>query len=297
MSTVSRIVVLGDSVTWGQGLLAEHKFASLVGQALGCSAPPEFLAHSGAIIGIGRANNTGASSSEIPDSYPTILAQCNSFAQSPDAVDLVLVNGGINDVDIRTILNPLTSFDALGDRTKLHCHNDMKNLLTAVAVKFTKARIVVTSYYPILSTDSDPLQVPKLLLLHGLALPNFVDAVPIVSKIISLCLQFWHDSQMWLGRAVTETNASLGGDRFRFAVANFTEQNSVFASDAWLWGVNLDLSPQDEVAATRIPACDIFYQGKPLEVLACEQCHRASAGHPNVDGASSFADAIEAALL
>ena len=294
MASVSRIVALGDSVPWGQGLLPNHKFSTLVAQAVGCPTPPEIIAHSGAIIGIGRTDAPGATSPEIPYSYPTISTQCAGFNDSPETVDLVLMNGGINDVDIRTILNPLTSFVALGDRTKLHCFADMKKLLATAVAKFSnpKTTIVVTSYYPILSSDSDPLRIPHLLSLHAIGLPAALDAAPIIGKIVSLCLQFWHDSEMWLGRAVTETNATIGGNRIRFAVPQFTERNSVFATDPWLWGVNLDLSPQDEVSATRIPACDSFYRGKPEDLFAREQCHRASAGHPNVSGASAFADAV-----
>ncbi|HKD85502.1 MAG TPA: hypothetical protein VKB58_12195 [Terriglobales bacterium] len=300
MPGISRMVVLGDSVVWGQGLLTEHKFASLVAQALGSATPPQFVAHSGAVIGIGRANAPGASSPEIPYAYPTILTQCNSFNDNPDSVDLVLVNGGINDVDTRTILNPLTSFVALGDRTELHCYADMKVLLPVVAAKFSNpnTKIVVTSYYPILSTDSDPFRVPHLLQFRGIALPDFLDTAPLIGKIFSLCLQFWHDSEMWLGRAVAETNAALGGNRIRFAVAPFSEQNAVFASDPWLWGVGLppDFPPEDEVASKRIPACDSFYGGNLGDLLACEECHRASAGHPNRAGASAFARAVEQAL-
>jgi len=292
------MVVLGDSVPWGQGLVPAHKFASLVAQAGGCAAPPEFIAHSGAVIGVGRADAPGALSQEIPYSYPTILAQCAGFNDNPSTVDLVLIDGGINDVNIRTILNPLTSFTALGDLTKLHCYSDMVQLLTAAAAKFPNpnTKIVVTSYFPILSTKSDPLRIPDLLTLHAIAVPEVLDATPIIGKIVSLCLQFWHDSEMWLGKAVADTNAALGGNRIRFAVPQFTEQNSVFAPDAWLWGVNLDLSPQDEVSATRIPACDLFYKDKPEDLLACLECHRASAGHPNVSGASEFADAITQCL-
>jgi hypothetical protein len=140
------------------------------------------------------------------------------------------------------------------------------------------------------------LRIPDLLELHAIAVPEALDAAPVIGKIVSLCLQFWHDSEMWLGRAVTETSAALGGNRIRFAVPQFTEKNSVFASDPWLWGINLDLSPQDEVSATRIPACDLFYKDKPEDILSCLECHRASVGHPNVSGASAFADAIKLCL-
>ncbi len=58
-----------------------------------------------------------------------------------------------------------------------------------------------------------------------------------------------------------------------------------FRGTSLLWGLDLgdDLDPQDPVAATRHPLCDIAFPG-PLEILHREQCYRASAGHPNVHG-------------
>lgn len=295
---LNRIVVLGDSVCWGQGLLPTHKFSTLVANALGTAATQvQVMAHSGAIIGVNRTNLPGAPNGEIPDSYPTILDQCAAFNDQPNTVDLVLVDGGINDVQVRNILDPLTSFKALGDRTKLHCYSDMKELLAAVVAKFPNpnTKIVVTGYFPILSTDSELLRIPPLLQIHGIALPTQLYSDPVIKKIISLCLQFWNDSKMFLGQAVNDANAAGGGGRIHFAPAQFTEKNSVFATDPWLWGVNADLSPQDEVSATRIPACQAFFAA-PEDILSREQCFRASAGHPNVDGAAAFAAAIKQVL-
>ena len=59
MPNTLKIVVLGDSVPWGQGLLDEHKYANQIAAEL-CQSPATdiyMLAHSGAIIGadhIGR---------------------------------------------------------------------------------------------------------------------------------------------------------------------------------------------------------------------------------------------------
>ena len=299
MAPLSRIVVLGDSVCWGQGLLPAHKFSTLVANALGnATTQVQVLAHSGAIIGVNRTNLPGAPDGEIPDSYPTILDQCAAFNDHPETVDLVLVDGGINDVEVRNILDPLTSFKALGDRTKLHCYSDMKQLLAAVVAKFPNpnTKIVVTGYFPILSTDSELLRIPPLLQIHGIALPTQLYSDPVIKKTISLCLQFWNDSKMFFGQAVNEANAGPGGGgRIRFAPAQFTEKNSVFASDPWLWGVHANLSPQDEVSATRIPVCNTFFAA-PEDILSREQCYRASAGHPNVSGAAAFAAAIKQVL-
>jgi hypothetical protein len=84
--------------------------------------------------------------------------------------------------------------------------------------------------------------------------------------------------------------------RVVLANAGFTEQNAVFASHPLLWGLKLDpiLSPEDEVIPSRRVACDLAIP--PLDLARRAQCYRASAGHPNVEGASRYAAAILAAL-
>ena len=61
---------------------------------------------------------------------------------------------------------------------------------------------------------------------------------------------------------------------------------------AWLFGINADLSPEDPMAAARRASCNACLD----DFLRREQCYRASAGHPNLTGAQKFADAILAAL-
>src|SRR5512143_1544595 len=104
---MSRMVALGDSVVWGQGLEPGEKFSSLVQAALDIDSCT-LLAHSGATIGVGVDTTEPPLDGEVPTWYPTILQQCAAFTDSPETVDLVIVNGGINDVEVRTILNPLT---------------------------------------------------------------------------------------------------------------------------------------------------------------------------------------------
>jgi hypothetical protein len=81
---VQRIVVFGDSVTWGQGLLDTEKFSTIVGTRLG--VPVEhitMLAHSGAVIGVGINPEVPAQPGEVPRPYPTILQQVNGFSDAP----------------------------------------------------------------------------------------------------------------------------------------------------------------------------------------------------------------------
>jgi lysophospholipase L1-like esterase len=94
-----RMVVLGDSVPWGQGLLPAHKYhAVLETLSTTYAVSTDFMAHSGATIGGGATVGASAPDGEVPDAYPTILQQCAADTQAPDTVDLILLNGGINDV-------------------------------------------------------------------------------------------------------------------------------------------------------------------------------------------------------
>ncbi|PYS92743.1 MAG: hypothetical protein DMF64_07745 [Acidobacteria bacterium] len=295
-----RMVVLGDSVTWGQGLLTEEKFYSLVKRALtgtngaqGCTV----LAHSGATIGANVQTTEPRVDGEVPTSYPTIIQQCDAFTDAPDAVDFVLLNGGINDIDVRLLLNPITDTKDLHDMILLFCYRDMKLLLGKVVNRFTKptAKIVVTSYFPVLSEQSLPPLVHAFLALYGVSSGMFFPhlAEQIVAKVVANCTQFWNESNAVFQQAVNEVNAQAGGaPRVFFAQPPFTAANSALAPNAWLWGVNFNLSPQDPVQAARHQSCNAHEQ----DPIQREICYRASAGHPNLTGAQQFANAILAVI-
>jgi lysophospholipase L1-like esterase len=295
-----RMLCLGDSIIWGQGLLPVEKFDTLVRQALLPQYPGgvtlESVAHSGAVIGANGATGS-AQPGEVPASRLSIIEQCDGYTNSPDTVDLILVNGGINDVGVATILNPFALIPSLDTRTSRACHDGMSVLLQRLSTKFSKptCKILVTGYYPILSSMSDPLGVTKLLSLFGIAVPSFVDAdVDFINPVLERCERFFNDSTQQLQQAVADT----GDSRIAFVPSGFTDANSVFVpGTSLLWGLDLDddMNPQDPAAAARHPLCDTAHSG-PSEVLARELCYRASAGHPNVQGAVQFSNQILAAL-
>jgi hypothetical protein len=179
-----------------------------------------------------------------------------------------------------------------------YCYHDTGYLLTQVKSRFSPAdtKIVVTSYFPILSSSSNLDLLLPLLEFMGVPLPRFIhfDPLagndPVVSKIVSLSMQFWRESSQRLAEAVNAVNLGTGPRCF-FANVPFTENNSVFAPQPWLFGVGPapDFSAEDEVITLRRLQCDITFAG---DLLAREQCYRASAGHPNVTGAAQFGQAI-----
>jgi hypothetical protein len=81
---------------------------------------------------------------------------------------------------------------------------------------------------------------------------------------------------MHLARAVAAANTDAGDVRVRFVSPGFGPENAGFASRPWLFGLNGDFSPQDEVIIGRRDACMAPFP--PGEPLGREQCFRASAG-------------------
>jgi hypothetical protein len=282
---------------WGQGLLDGNKFAGKVAGKLGLTLNLT-LAHSGAVIGRTATCGPQTWPGEVPQSCRSILQQVADYKNDPTTVPVVILNGGINDVDIRTILNPFTDPGDLARDIQQYCYTDMGFLLEQAKAKFPNARIVVASYYPILSSKSDFTLVPVMTEFLGAPLPRFITDVenvfgpgdPLADKILALSIQFWNQSTQALQQCVKAVNLGTG-PRCLFANVPFTEDNSVFAPNAWLFGVGPapNFAAQDEVIGVRTPQCNVAF---PTDIFAREQCYRASAGHPNDKGAAQFAQAI-----
>jgi hypothetical protein len=295
-----RVFVFGDSVAWGCGLGDSDKFSTLVMNEVatrnggGIGLYKTVAAHTGAIIGVGNSDSGPELNSEVPNSFPTILEQVNKWKSIPDAkdVDLVLVDGGINDVGISTILNIHDKPNLLQDATQQHCYKDMKTLLAAITSAFSTARIVVTGYFPILSSGSEQTMGHQflsavILLFLKFPDPRIVPTNP--AEWLALFLQcdvFARTANSALAKAVSETNSALGGPaRIFFADPGFGPDNAVFAKDACLFGVRGDFSPEDGMASERSKVCG-----------AEAFCKHASLGHPNAKGAAKYAQAISAFL-
>ena len=207
---------------------------------------------------------------------------------------MVILNGGINDVGFSRILNPLAVIPSLQNRVEEACHKGMLHLLRVATAAFTKAgcRVLVTGYYTILSDQSDPLQIPDLLALHGTAVSGFMAEADFFDLLSDRCEEFFQRSEDALRAAV----ADAADPRIRFVSSGFTAGNAIFVpGTTLLWGLTSGLDPQDPKAAARRPECDLTFD-QPADFLRRQQCYRASAGHPNVDGAKQYAAKICAVL-
>ena len=99
-------------------------------------------------------------SGEVNHKYPTVWGQVDlarryyTETSIPlEDVDLIFVNGGINDMGAPKILLPFFG-GSVTDFAKKYCEADMKVLLEKVANTFPSARIVVPGYFPLVSIST-----------------------------------------------------------------------------------------------------------------------------------------------
>jgi lysophospholipase L1-like esterase len=323
------IVAIGDSVMWGQGLAEGSKFVTKVKQQLasrlgGRTVRLFLFARSGAELGAApyptqfplaaeaqAVQELAAFSGEIPRSLPSIMHQGLTLAPAqipPGDVDLVLMDGCINDVTVATILNPTITEADLGNRTRDFCGpKTMDERLARVHSTFPNARILLTGYFPIISSQSDLTAVAILMMNVGAlsvaaaplvgvpvdpatgAIAGAVTSEVLRGKAVGSSALFHATSNSALQVSAVGSNQRLGGNRIRFVPIPFGPQNAYAAPQTWLWlvptpGVPLP-NAKDEVFDQRVQAC----RSVPNMPASCIP---ASMGHPNVQGAQAYADAI-----
>ena len=205
------------------------------------------FAHSGAKLGDPNGGDSSAMmgpitdfSGEVPDTETRTVADQIASALmflarkniDPKAINLILLDGGINDVGVDKILNPLTSQSDLRSQIELFCHQHMSGMLKRALNEFPNAVIFVTGYYVIVSDQSDStgLEVAAAaiiyMLFESLALlagPEGAAAAPLalitglilgnvaIGGIISNCNLFATESNKALGMAVDEATSAPNG--------------------------------------------------------------------------------------
>lgn len=296
---VFRVAFFGDSVVWGQGLPENQKFSALLDLNvfktgdLRAVVALDRAAHSGATILEDLSNPDPASfdvsecifdiggplslAGEVPLSAPSITAQINAWSQKNERnnIDLVVMDGGINDVSITTILNPIESDAGLVLKTNQFCNFALQGLIAQTLVIFPNAKIIVTGYYQIVSVETNWflfLEATAPLLGLGLA------AVGPVHMRLEYRSRLFRDTAHAAMRQAIQT-VDPSGQRVRFADPGFAPENAIWASNTFLWG-----TPTDPFLLERTKLCSKM--GGDLK------CPVASIGHPNALGAQAYAKAI-----
>lgn len=333
------VLVLGDSISWGQGLRDEHKASSLVKswleQQTGREVRQMIQAHSGAIIGSADLSEDKAArdaaaelDGELSRAYPTINDQIDYALKmsNPAVIDLVVVNGCINDVDSRRLLNAANTPDHIRELAQAKCGPPVEALLTRITTSFPKAHVVIIGYYPILSQNSANdlfmRALAKRFYTPEAGAPKMNDKA-LRARLITISREWYETSDQMLSAAARKIDAQLATrgspQRVLFADPGFREENAFAAKESRLWGFNaswlrkmlvlltlgrVQLRTNDEQRGHRSDLCKSFFK-KPAQETAEQEgqredrltrCKLAAVGHPNRKGAAMYADAIGRSL-
>ena len=328
------MLVLGDSISWGQGLKDEHKIWHLIKswleQNTGREVRAKVEAHSGALIGTPGGSGVDPRAEygldgELSRAFPTVNDQIDNAIPAfpdPSVVDLVLVDGCINDVDARRLLNGVNTPDSIRELAQAKCGAPVEALLNRIVNAFTNAHVVITGYYPIITekTTND-------LFMRTLARRFYTPAAgsarlndkALRARLIAISREWYQTSDQMLAAAARKLDAQSAarGSRQRvlFASAGFYPEHSFAASQSRLWGFDasalrkmlvvltlgkVKLRTNDERRSQRSELCKIQYQKPAQESLEEKsvredrllRCKLAAVGHPNRKGAAMYAEAI-----
>ena len=326
-----QMLVLGDSILWGQGLKTDnktwHHVKVWLEQSTGRQVVERIEAHSGAVIERSAlTDDLTSSNSEVNLGLPTINDQIDNamrFYSDPSTVDLVLLSGCGNDVGVQKLLDA-SSTGEVDDMTKAKCRRPVERILRRITTAFPAAQVILTGYYPFFSEETR-----NDFVLKGLAHRFFKSQrddgnVRMSSKEVFDRLKvnstYWHQaSNTTLAEAVSTINAELGQQRIVFVEVEFPAAYSFAAPQTHLWGFNRSpfrmallflsfgkvlLPTNDDVRKQRSASCDDLYKKEQDETAEQKGnrkalllfCRYASLGHPNRKGAQLYADSITKVL-
>jgi len=291
------MAVLGDSVMWGLGLREEEKASTRVqnwlSQGQGRRVHRRVYAHNGATV---YPTNQPFSlvSGEVILSDPAILRQAQCV-DNPEKVQLILVDGCANDVNPANVLNPTVDGGWLRTRINEICRLAVQELLEKIVMRFPKAYVVLTGYYPIMSGETSFFEGARLLQEFGLGEVSFVAFGALLPGMAQRST-IWADSMDQVladvatvvnGRTKTE---QYSNGRIAFAPAGFTQANAIGAWQSFLWSVPSLAFPGsvDDMYEPRSRDCLQHFTRFDDQTV----CIKSAAGHPNPKGAATYAQAF-----
>jgi hypothetical protein len=326
------MLVLGDSIMWGQGLTEEHKISYLVQDWLcrrtGRQVKVRREAHSGATIKP-APDSCPAAGGEVNISLPAILTQVGKASGAyadGSQVDIVLVDGCINDANFRNVIDPEMPKEKLVKHVSDVCGQPTRELLEEVTRTFPRAWVVVTGYYPIV-TEKSARNLLSRLMIRSFQSEEAKSKISVLTNdrkkfrhLIELSRLWEWESSKNILQSVSAVNQELlnkGEDARVWYVdaPGFGPRSGFSAPDSLLWTTGFNSTgrsllakgfkvitmgrrswrPNDEMYSVRSKDCAAAAAVCPrdfndqLKVLVCKY---ASFGHPNRKGARRYAAGI-----
>ena len=324
------LLVVGDSVMWGEGLQTEHKIwyrvKNWITENSGRTVIERVEAHSGAVIEDNDTTGVAAvADGEVSLGSPTISSQVDAalrFYNDGSKVDLVLVNGCANDIEAQNLLNPSITTAEIRRMTETKCGAPVERLLRKITSSFPNADVIITGYYPFFSEKTrDDVFMKAMARRFAKGDPDAprTDSRSSLERLTANSKEWYEASNKSIADAVAKVNISLdsGGSNPRvvFAEIHFLPEHSYGARETQLWGLDhsrfkrllvfgslgkVQLETNDERRKERSVICDELYKRQANETSDEERdrkkqrltCRYAALGHPNQDGAQLYAEAI-----
>lgn len=243
------MLVLGDSIMWGQGLREEEKFSSRVKcwlqEKIDREVRVHVEAHSGAVISGASSAQPGFAtvSGEVNRTSPTINQQLDHaiqfYTENRTGPSLILMNGCINDVGVKNLLAASTSLEDLRAQARTTCGERMQALLQRVRNSFPQAQVLVAGYYPIVSLQTADNAFLRLLVKklnnQGPEARRMTDK-EMRQRLIAISDEWYKTSTASLVDAVMKTNSSGGPEpKVSFVEIQFGPEHVFAAPDTLLW--------------------------------------------------------------
>ncbi|MBS1793900.1 MAG: hypothetical protein JSS81_08595 [Acidobacteria bacterium] len=319
---VFEMLVVGDSLVWGQGLQEPDKFYTLVGNwiqtALGVTVNLKVKAHTAATIFLHerdagfreKANAAGFREfrPEVGLAFPTLKDQIDGAAadyRDPQKLRLVLLTGGLVDITVAGVLNPYGENEKLRKKIAKYCGEDMTAFLDHAGRVFPDALLVVAGYYPIITDATDTGRMLNAFL-EAYGFPTRIK--PLVNnavgkrffrrvrrKAIERSAIWYEDSNRHLQAAVERVNSRSGRIRALFVPSPIRPENAFETDDTLLFKIDRRGRTDDALFDERVVSCreTLSAMKKKLGYEdSVRQCEISSMGHPNVRGAAAYAAAI-----
>ncbi|MCP4594216.1 MAG: hypothetical protein GY842_26095 [bacterium] len=304
------MAVVGDSAMWGNGLREGDKFSTRVARRIEEETGQEVVRFTYAISGAEIVPKKTEEAicgegcmGEVPSAVTSITRQVENMLH-PEEMDLILLDGCGNDVNMKHILSPQTDPVELEETTRRYCGAEMIGLLEKVRSRSPQAPIVVTGYFPFVSEESVESGAEEMALALGIAGEDLEGSDDPLGAMARNSAVFHRVSGESLAAAVAALNASgPGAPLAAFADPGYGPENSIFAPESWLWnltanpeleqilGIELRLFPEDPLLDYRLEACR--EPGVAIDLIPCVY---GSVAHPNPAGARAYTDAVVDAL-
>ncbi len=324
-----RLLVVGDSLIWGQGLEEKDKIYTHVAEWLRRDVlrsrrrvDVTVKAHSGATIRFDAKDAEKLRSrgkdedyfyrGEVNISTPSMWKQVEVAADEYRAAggsrgaDMVLLTAGVTDIGVEGVLDPFGSNKKLLSLIEEICRGRVGALLEHISANNPDALIVVPGYFPMLSPHSSRSKIFNAWL-EVSEVPGVVQSLanngvmrPLVfrrlfNKAVERSRIWATESERNLKLAIEAHNARVGRPQAIFIPTPLTEEHSAEAPNTKLFRMSADGTTTDPVFAERKADCKVAYEELARSTgikKSWRRCSIAAVGHPDEAGARFYADAV-----